>query len=71
METKMISTLITLLLVGIVALVVLGVVGAIIGLAVGLLFKLLPILIVGYLVVRFLAPKQKKLSAADKQWLES
>ena len=67
----MISTLVTLMLVGIAALVVLGIVGAIIGVAVGLIFKLLPILLIGYLVVRFLAPRQKKLSAADKQWLES
>jgi uncharacterized membrane protein len=67
----MISTLLTLFIVGIVALVVLSVVGAVIGLAVGLLFKILPILIVGYIVVRLVAPRQKKLSAEDRAWLES
>lgn len=66
----MISTLLTLFIVGIVALVVLSVVGAVFGLAVGLLFKLLPILLVGYIVVRLLAPRQKKLSAEDRAWLE-
>jgi uncharacterized membrane protein len=67
----MISTLLTLFIVGIVALMVLSVVGAVLGLAVGLLFKVLPILIVGYVVVRLLAPRQKKLSAEDRKWLES
>jgi uncharacterized membrane protein len=67
----MISTLLTLFVVGIVALMVLSVVGAVLGLAVGLLFKVLPILIVGYVVVRLLAPRQKKLSAEDRKWLES
>lgn len=67
----MISTLLTLFIVGIAALVVLSVVGAVLGLAVGLLFKLLPILLIGWVVVRLLAPKQKKLSAEDRAWLES
>jgi uncharacterized membrane protein len=67
----MISTLLTLLLVGIVALVAISLVGAVFGLAVSLLFKVIPILIVGYIVVRLLRPRQKKLSAADRQWLES
>lgn len=67
----MISTLLTLFVVGIVALMVLSVVGAVLGLAVGLLFKLLPVLLVGYVVVRLLAPRQKKLSAEDRKWLES
>ena len=67
----MLSTLLTIFIVGIVALMVLSVVGAVLGLAVGLLFKLLPILLVGYVVVRLLAPKPKKLSAEDRKWLES
>jgi len=67
----MISTLLTLFVVGIVALMVLSVVGAVLGLAVGLLFKLIPVLLVGYVVMRLLAPKQKKLSAEDRAWLES
>lgn len=67
----MISTLLTLFIVGIAALVVLSVIGAVLGMAVGLLFKLLPILLIGWVVVRLLAPKQKKLSAEDRAWLES
>lgn len=67
----MISTLLTLFVIGIVALLVLSVVGAVLGLAVGLLFKVLPVLIVGYVVVRLLAPRQRKLSAEDRKWLES
>jgi uncharacterized membrane protein len=66
----MISTILTLFIVGIVALVALSIVGALLGLAVGLLFKVLPILIVGYIVLRLLKPRQKKLSAEDKAWLE-
>ncbi|MBR9990419.1 MAG: hypothetical protein KFH98_11730 [Gemmatimonadetes bacterium] len=66
----MISTLLTLFIVGIVALLVLSVMGALLGIAVGLLFKVLPILIVGYVVIRLLAPRQKKLSAEDRAWLE-
>jgi uncharacterized membrane protein len=67
----MISTLLTLFIVGIVALVVLSIAGAVLGLAVALLFKIIPILIVGYIVVRLLAPKPKQLSAEDRQWLDS
>ena len=67
----MISTLLTLLVVGVLALAVLGIVFMILGVAFGLLFKLLPILIIGYIVLRLLAPRQKKLSEADRRWLES
>ncbi len=73
------ATLLTYLLVGFVAVLVLGVVlsvvGAVLGLAVGLagllLFKVAPLLLIGYLVVRFLGPKRNKLSDADRKWLES
>jgi hypothetical protein len=71
----MLSTLLTLFIVGFVSLVAIGIVlalvGAMVGLAFTLLFKVAPILLVGYLVVRFLAPKQKALSPADKEWLNS
>lgn len=75
----MISSVLTFLIVGLVALVVAGVVlsviGAVFGLALGLagilLFKVAPIVLIGYLVVRFLAPRRKRLSAEDKRWLES
>lgn len=73
-------TLLGYLLVGFVAVlvagVVLSVVGAVFGIALGLagllLFKVAPIVLVGYLVVRLLGPKKKKrLSDADRKWLES
>ena len=72
----MISTLLTFLIVGIVAVAVLGVVLSVVGLAVGLasllLFKVLPLVLIGYVVMRFLAPKRpKQLSAEDRKWLES
>ena len=71
----MISTLLTFLVVGIVAVLVLGValsvIGAALGLAGFLLFKVLPLVAIGYVVVRLLAPRHKQLSAEDRKWLES
>lgn len=71
----MISSLLTFLLVGFAALIVIGValslIGALVGLAFTLLFKVAPILLIGYIVLRLLAPKQKQLSAEDRRWLES
>lgn len=67
----MISALLTLLIVGVLALAVLGIIFMILGVAFSLLFKLLPIILIGYVVLRLLAPKQKKLSEADRRWLES
>jgi hypothetical protein len=70
----MLSSLLTMLIVGFVALIVIGIVlslvGAMVGLAFTLLFKVAPILLIGYLVIRFLSPKPKKLSAEDREWLE-
>jgi amino acid transporter len=69
----MISTLLTLFLTGIIAIAVIGIVlslmGALVSLASILLFKVLPIIIIGYLVLRFLTPK-KKSSAEDREWLD-
>lgn len=75
----MLTSLLTLFVVGLVALVAVGVVlsviGAVLGIAFGLagflLFKVAPVLLVGYVVMRFLSPKQKRLSAEDRRWLES
>jgi uncharacterized membrane protein len=75
----MISSLLTFLVVGLLALValsiVLSIIGAVFGLAMGivgfLLFKVGPILLVGYLVMRFLAPRRNRLSRAEREWLES
>lgn len=72
-------TLLGYLLVGFVAVlvagVVLSVVGAIFGIALGLagflLFKVAPVVLIGYVVVRLLSPKRRKLSDADRKWLES
>lgn len=74
----MIASLITFFVVGMVGLVALGVVLAMIGfvfsaalsLAGFLLFKVAPILLLGYLIVRFLAPRQRRLAQADREWLE-
>lgn len=75
----MISTLLTFFIVGLIALVglsiVLALAGAMFGLALSLagflLFKVAPIILVGYVLVRFLAPRTRRLSAADRKWLES
>lgn len=75
----MLTSLLTLFVVGLVALVAVGVVlsiiGAVLGVAFGLagflLFKVAPVVLIGYVVMRFLAPKQKRLSAEDRRWLES
>ncbi|HUE77698.1 MAG TPA: hypothetical protein VMM83_07130 [Longimicrobiales bacterium] len=75
----MISSLLTFLVVGLIALVVisivLSIVGAVFGLFFGLagflLFKVAPVVLLGYVLVRFLAPRRSRLSAADRQWLES
>lgn len=75
----MIASLLTFLIVGIIALValsvVLSIIGAVFGLLTGiagfLLFKVAPILLVGYVVVRLLAPRRARLSGADRDWLGS
>lgn len=75
----MIASLLTLFVVGLIALVVisivLSIVGAIFGLFLGLvgflLFKVAPVLLLGYVLMRFLAPRRSRLSAADRAWLES
>ena len=74
----MIGSLLTFFLVGLVVLVaggvVLGLVGLVFSVALSLagflLFKVAPVVLVGYLIVRFLAPRSQRLSRADRQWLE-
>lgn len=64
----MLSTLVTLFVVGVVTIFLLGIVLALVGalfsaglgLAGFLLFKVLPILLIGWLVVRFLAPRRNE-----------
>ena len=75
----MLTSLLTFFVVGLVAIIGLGIIlsiiGAIFGLAFGLagflLFKVAPVVLVGYMVMRFLAPKRKQLSESDRRWLES
>lgn len=75
----MISSILTYLIIGLIAVVAvslgLAIVGAMIGLAIGLvkflLFVVAPVLLVGYVLTRLLAPRWKRLSKADRDWLES
>lgn len=75
----MIGALVTFFLIGLVAILVLGVVLAVAGIVFSiaasiagfLLFKVAPVVLVGYIIVRLLKPRTKRLSAADRKWLES
>jgi hypothetical protein len=75
----MLSTLLTFFVLGLLALIgatiALALIGALFGMAFGLvgflLFKVAPVVLVGYLLVRFLSPRSRRLSAADREWLES
>jgi cell division protein FtsW (lipid II flippase) len=76
----MLGTLLTFFAVGLATLIVAGlvlsVVGSVIGLvgslAAFLLFKIAPLMLVGWVVVKVLDRKsnKKSLSAADRRWLE-
>jgi len=76
----MIGTLLTFFAVGLVTLVVAGivlsVVGTVLSLGIGLagflLFKVAPILLIGWVVMKVLQRRTGgELSAADRRWLES
>lgn len=75
----MLSSILTLFVVGLIALVgvvvVLALVGAAFALALGLakflLFTVAPIALIGYVVLRFFAPRDRRLTEADRKWLES
>ncbi len=75
----MISALLTLFAIGLVTLLVVGVLLAVagtvfsigFGLASFLLFKVAPIALLGYVVLRLITRrKRKELSEADRKWLE-
>lgn len=76
----MIGSLLTFLLVGLLTLVVAGIVLAVVGtvfsltlgLAAFLLFKVAPILLIGWVVVKLIKKKRRAgdLSEADRKWLE-
>jgi len=75
----MIGKLVSLFLIGLVSIVVLGIVLAVVGtvfsiaaaLAGFILFKVAPIVLVGYIVVRLFRSRTPRLSEADRKWLES
>lgn len=75
----MLSSLLTFFIVGLIVLVgivvVLALVGAVFGLAIGLaqflLFTVAPVALIGYVVLRFLAPRNRRLTRTDREWLES
>ncbi|MEJ2215094.1 MAG: hypothetical protein P8099_00625 [Gemmatimonadota bacterium] len=74
----MLSSLLTLLLIGLAAVVgvsiVLAVVGAIFGIAMSLagflLFKVAPVILIGYVVVRLIRPRHKQLEGLDQKWID-
>lgn len=75
----MISALLTFFAVGLVTIVVAGVVLAVLGTVVGLvgslvgflLFKIAPVLLVGWVVLKLLDRRNRnELTAADRRWLE-
>ena len=77
----MIGTLLTFLAMGVVSLVVawivLSIVGAVLGLTLGvasfLLFKVAPVMLVGWVILKLIDKVRGgsgHLSAADRQWLE-
>lgn len=76
----MLGSLITFFLVGLIALVVAGIVLAVVGtvfsltlgLAGFLLFKVAPILLIGWVVMKLIEKKRGggELSEADRKWLE-
>lgn len=69
----MISSVLTYLVVGFIAIVVLGLTLSAVGVAIGLLFKVLPLILIGYVAVKFFGPKKrhKEISDEDRRWLES
>jgi hypothetical protein len=76
LERPVIASLVTFFVVGAVFLLVVGVGLALIGLVLGLAFALakfvllvvLPIALVGYVLVRFLAPRQERLARAGRRF---
>jgi hypothetical protein len=73
----MISSILRFILIGFLAIVVLGVGMTVVGMALGLasllLFKVAPLVLIGYVAVRLLGGKKNKqqISEADRKWLES
>ncbi len=75
----MLGTLLTFFAVGLATLIVAGIVLSVVGSVIGLvgslaaflLFKIAPLMLVGWVVVKILDRKShKSLSASDRRWLE-
>jgi len=75
----MLGTLLTFFAVGLATLIVAGIVLSVVGSVIGLvgslaaflLFKIAPLMLVGWVVVKVLDRKShKSLNAADRRWLE-
>ncbi len=75
----MLGTLLTFFAVGLATLIVAGIVLSVVGSVIGLvgslagflLFKIAPLMLVGWVVVKVLDRKSNKsISAADRRWLE-
>jgi hypothetical protein len=71
----MISSLLTFLVIGFLAVVVLGVTMTALGMAIGLasflLFKVAPLVAIGWLAIKLFGPKKtKQISDEDRKWLE-
>jgi hypothetical protein len=77
----MLGTLLTFFAVGLVALIVLGIALSVLGLVFSLafgfasliLFKIAPVVLVGWLVLKLLDRRKARdgISSADREWLES
>jgi uncharacterized membrane protein YvlD (DUF360 family) len=76
----MISSLLTFFAVGLVTLIVAGIVLSVVGSVIGLvgslagflLFKVAPIMLVGWVVLKLIDRRSdRQLSASDRRWLES
>ena len=73
----MIATLLTLLVVGVLGLIAVSVIFAILGMVMGLmglvLFKIVPLLLIGWVVVKLVkrVTRRREISPADQRWLDS
>ena len=72
----MLGSMLTFLLVGLITLIVAGVALSVVGMALGLagflLFKVAPILLVGWVIVKLIEKKRggDAISNADRKWLD-
>lgn len=71
----MLTSLLVFFVVGLVVLVAMLVVVSVLvsvtfGVAGFLVFKVAPVILIGYLIVRFLRPRRSRIAAYDREWLE-